>query len=52
MTKFLVVGIYLDDMTRFADTYETDTPEEAERQAPAGVTVAGVINEATLQVVA
>jgi hypothetical protein len=52
MAQFLVIGIYLDDMQRFADTYEADTPEAAEAQAPAGVTVAGVVDEATLQVVA
>lgn len=43
MRKFLVIGIYSDDETRYADEYEAETPEIAEAQVPAGLIVAGVI---------
>lgn len=44
MRKYLVVGIYLeDDYQRFADSYEAESPEDAERMAPEDVCVAGVV---------
>lgn len=31
--KYLVIGIYADNDQRFADSYETETPEEAQELA-------------------
>jgi hypothetical protein len=46
MSKYLVIG--LNDGDRFAQDFEADSPEHAERQAMAlypDMTIAGVINE-------
>lgn len=41
--RYLVIGIYEDDGQRWADSFDTETPEEAEALAPTGVIVAGVV---------
>lgn len=33
MTHYLVIGIYKDDKTRFAETYSTTTTDAAEKMA-------------------
>jgi len=48
MSAYLVIGIYEDDHTRFADTFEAETPAAAEELAVAqcpGLIVAGVLND-------
>lgn len=47
MRKFLVIGVYDDDGTRFADEFEAETPDAAEACAPAGLIVAGVVELVT-----
>lgn len=45
---YLVIGIYRDDHSRFAESYAADSPDEAEQIAEAGhpnLIVAAVINE-------
>lgn len=44
-SKFLVVGIYRGTKDRWADSFECETPEEAEALAPPNVTVCAVIKD-------
>ena len=41
--KFTVVGIYMDNGQRWGDVIEASSAEEAEKQAPDGVSVAAVL---------
>jgi hypothetical protein len=46
MRDYLVIGIYLDDETRYADTYHAESAEAAEAEAIAqcpGLTVVATI---------
>jgi hypothetical protein len=48
MNTYLGIGLYEDDNTRFASSYEAESPEDAEQLATTGhpgLVVAGVINE-------
>lgn len=41
--QFLVVGLHESTYERWADTFEAETPQEAEAMAPDAVNVAAVI---------